>query len=107
MFSVVSLFFLTAQASCLVPFLSRRAEQTDETGGAFGVAGQFREELFSSEPGRQVGRLQIGGDERERVVVWGAAGRAWSLIGPGAGAALASDVFFRWFAHFAFGEASY
>jgi hypothetical protein len=56
------------------------AEETDETRRALGAAGQFGKELVPSATGRQVARLQIGGDQSEGIMVRRAASRARSHI---------------------------
>src|SRR5438094_3248123 len=75
-------------------FASRTSEQADETRRALGVAGQFSKELVPSEARRQFLRIQIGGDECERIMVRRSRGRAGSHISRGSGRTLAADVFF-------------
>lgn len=110
-----SLSRLTPLAACLVR--SWTAEQTDEARGAFGMAGRrarsvsegtrrtkFGEQLVACETGRQLFRIQIRGDQGERVMMRRAARSARTLIGSKSGAALAADVFLRGFADFVLRE---
>ena len=47
----------------------RLSEQADETGGALGLARELGEELVLRQSRRQFLRIEIGGDQREGVVV--------------------------------------
>ena len=59
----------------------------------------------SREPGRQLGRRQIGGDQHERVMMRHLIRRrARSGIGSVALGALAANIFIAWLAHFAFAK---
>src|SRR6266705_1560970 len=84
------------------------AEKPDEARRALGVALQLRKELVTRESLRQLLRIEVGRDQRKRVVMHaGRRRRARSEVVAQALSALAADVLVGELARLAFGESGH
>src|SRR5262245_23670142 len=101
-----SLMRIPRQAPLPAPDLCLRLlEQADEPGCPLGVALEGDEHLFRGQAGLQRRRLEVGGDEREHVVVLADPGRrARPDVVRQSARALAADVLARLLAHLALGK---
>src|SRR5262245_38109806 len=79
-------------------------EYADDTGRALGFPLQRLDELVPREPGLERVRLEVGGDQREGVVMRRARRRARAEVVRQTHQALAADVFVRLLAGLAFRE---
>src|SRR5262249_8961844 len=86
---------------------SRLRERTDDAGRALGMPVQRLDQFVTRHPGLQRCRLEIRGDQRERVVVRGARGCARTEIVRQAHQALAPDIFVGLLAGLALGKSGH
>src|SRR5437870_8115087 len=86
---------------------SRLREGADDAGGLLDLAVERLDELVPRHAGLERGRLEVGGHQREGVVMQGAGRRARAEVMRKAHQALATDILIGLLAGLALGEAGH